>query len=114
MSNPWLSEKPREKSPMMNICFNCGVVGYFRSECTEPEQCLLCGDVSHLVVACTAWYRCKGRETLEFLGHGIDREFYYMNMRDAEISVAVITVLPAQDPPLAIEVTAETIRTELS
>jgi hypothetical protein len=55
---------------------------------------------------------------LEFLGHGIDGGFYYMDMGDAEIFVprhiAVITVLQTQDPPLTIEVTADTIRGELS
>jgi hypothetical protein len=94
------------------------VVGHFRSECTAPEQCLLCGDESHLAAACTARYRRKARETLEFLGHGIDGGFYYMDMGDAEISVpqhlAVITVLLSQDPPLSIEVTADIIRSELS
>jgi hypothetical protein len=41
-----------------------------------------------------------------------------MDMGDAEIFVlqhiAVITVLPSQDPPLSIEVTADTIHSELS
>jgi hypothetical protein len=118
MSVPQVQVVPREKSPTSNICFNCGVVGHFRSECTAPEQCLLCGDESHLAAACTARYRRKARETLEFLGHDIDGGFYYMDMGDAEISVpqhlVVITVLPSQDPPLSIEVTTDTIRSELS
>jgi hypothetical protein len=118
MPVPQVQVVPREKSPTSNICFNCGVVGHFCSECTAPEQCLLCGDESHLAAACTARYRRKARETLEFLGHGIDGGFYYMDMGDAEISVprhlAVITVLPSQDPPLSIEVTADTIHSELS
>jgi hypothetical protein len=118
ISIPQVQVVPREKSPMANIYFNCGVVGHFRSECTAPEQCLLCGDESHLAAACMARSQRKVRETLEFLGHGIDGGFYYMDMGDAEISVprhlAVITVLPSQDPPLSIEVTTDTIRSELS
>jgi hypothetical protein len=57
MSDPQVQVVPREKSPMSNIFFNCGVVGHFRSECTAHEQCLLCGDESHLAAACTARYR---------------------------------------------------------
>jgi hypothetical protein len=109
---------PREKTATTNTCFNCGVVGHFCSDCTEPEQCILCGDVSHLAMACTARYRCKAWETLEFLGHAIDGGFYYLDMGGAEPSVprhlAVISVLPTQDPSLAIEITAEIIRTELA
>jgi hypothetical protein len=69
-------------------------------------------------MACTAHYRRKARETLEFLGHGIDGGFYYLDMGGAELSVpqhlTIITLLPTQDPPLAIEITAEIIRTELA
>jgi hypothetical protein len=78
---------PRDKSPTTNICFNCGVVGHFRSECTAPEQCLLYGDESHLATACSARYRRTAQDTLKFLGHGIDGGFYYVDMGDAEISV---------------------------
>jgi hypothetical protein len=52
------------------------------------------------------------------LGHGFDGGFYYLDMGGAEPSVpqhlAVISVLPTQDPSLAIEITAEIIRTELA
>jgi hypothetical protein len=69
-------------------------------------------------MACTARYRRKALEMLEFLGHGIDGGFYYLDMGGAKLSVlqhlAVITVLPTQDPPLAIQITAEIIRTELA
>jgi hypothetical protein len=55
---------------------------------------------------------------LEFLGHEINGGFYYLDMGGAESSVpqhlAVISVLPTQDPPLTIEITAEIIRTELA
>jgi hypothetical protein len=69
-------------------------------------------------MACIARYRRKARETLEFLGHGIDGGFYYLDLGGAEPSVpqhlAVIYVLPTQDPPLAFEITAEIIRSELA
>jgi hypothetical protein len=69
-------------------------------------------------MACTARYRRKAREKLEFLGHGIDGGFYYLDMGGAAPSVpqhlAVVTVLPSQDPPLAFEIMAEIIHTELA
>ncbi|KAK1601212.1 hypothetical protein QYE76_008640 [Lolium multiflorum] len=69
---------PPQKSPTSNICFNCGEVGHFRSDCMEPEQCLLCGDPTHLAAACTERFNSRRRrEVLEYLGHGIDGGFYY-------------------------------------
>jgi hypothetical protein len=75
---PRSQEESPVNMPTTNTYFNCGVVGHFRSDYTEPEQCILCGDVSHLAVMYTARYRRKDRETLEFLGHGIDGGFYYL------------------------------------
>ncbi|KAK1613119.1 hypothetical protein QYE76_036792 [Lolium multiflorum] len=108
-----------EKSPTANICFNCGVRGHFRSECPRPEQCLFCGNPAHQAAACTERFNShRRREVIEYLGHGIDGGFYYIDLGGAELRspqhLAVITVLPEQDPPLQIEVTVDTIRTELT
>jgi hypothetical protein len=67
---------PREKSPALNICFNCSELGHFQSACTAPEQYLFYGDTSHLAAACTDRFSCRKREVLEYLGHGIDGGFY--------------------------------------
>nr|XP_051211161.1 uncharacterized protein LOC127328612 [Lolium perenne] len=98
-----------EKSPTANICFNCGVRGHFRSECPRPEQCLFCGDPGHQAAACTERFNShRRREVIEYLGHGIDGGFYYIDLGGAELRspqhLAVITV----------EVTVDTIRTELT
>ncbi|KAK1604424.1 hypothetical protein QYE76_028097 [Lolium multiflorum] len=72
---------PSEKSPTSNICFNCGEMGHFRFACTRPEQCLFCGDPGHLAAACTERFnRRRRREVIEYLGHGIDGGFYYIDL----------------------------------
>jgi hypothetical protein len=69
-------------------------------------------------VACTDRFRRRKREVLEYLGHGIDGGFYYIDMGGAELQtpqhLALITVLPDQDPPLTVQVTVDTIRAELA
>ncbi|KAK1652633.1 hypothetical protein QYE76_070438 [Lolium multiflorum] len=94
---------PLEKSPTSNICFNCGLVGHFRSDCPVPEQCLFCVDPSHLAEACKDRFNNRRRrEVLEYLGHVIDGGFYYIDLGREELStpphLAVITVLLEQEP----------------
>ena len=111
-------EIAREKSPTSNICFNCGEAGHFRSDCTALEQCLLCGDPSHRAATCSIRGRRSQRESLEFIGHGIDGGFYFIDMGDEELDVplhlATISIVKDQQPPLAFDVTVDIIRMELT
>ena len=58
------------------------------------------------------------REALEFLGHGIDGGFYYIDMGGIKLAtpehMAVITVLPDQELAPSVVISAETIRMELT
>ncbi|KAK1680224.1 hypothetical protein QYE76_041072 [Lolium multiflorum] len=56
-------------------------MGHFRSDCTLPEQCLFCGDPAHLAAACKERFNSRRRrEVIEYLGHGIDGGFYYIDL----------------------------------
>ena len=56
--------------------------------------------------------------TLEYLGHGIDGGFYYVDIGGIKLATpahrAVITVLPDQDLAASVVISAETIRSELA
>jgi hypothetical protein len=84
-----------------------------------PTQCLFCGNPAHLAAACKERFNSRRRrEVIEYLGHGLEGGFYYIDLGGSELStpqhLATITVLPKQDPPLQIEVTVDTIRAELA
>lgn len=51
---------------------------------------------------------------LEFLEHGVDAGFYYINMGEEMLSVPDhLTVIPDRDPPTPVEVTVDVIRADV-
>lgn len=93
---PTVRSETRSCSHDARLCFNYGIAGHFPSECPALPRCLL---------------------TLEYLGHIVDGGFYYINMPlpapPTTPLLATVTVVPGQDPPPAVEVTAEIIAEEL-
>ncbi|XP_037441398.1 uncharacterized protein LOC119309508 [Triticum dicoccoides] len=80
------------------LCINCGCAGHFHSECLTPSRC---------------------PTTLAYLGYGVEGGgFYYVDatLEDEPVRphLATITLVPDQQPPPSVVVTAETIRAELS
>ena len=116
------TSQPQEEegigSPSRHQCFNCGVVGHFRSQCTQPECCMRCGDTGHRWAACTVSAGQSLRPRLELLGHGVESIFYYIDLGGTPMTVpqnlALVTVLPDQLPPVAAGLTVEILRDELA
>ncbi|KAM3274927.1 hypothetical protein ACQJBY_043734 [Aegilops geniculata] len=104
-------EEPEQEAPVIpparasharshdeTLCINCGCVGHFRSECLAPSRCPI---------------------TLAYLGYGVQGGgFYYVDatLEDEPVRphLATITLVPDQQPPPSVVVTAEIIRAELS